>query len=124
MAQRFARHAFPDTLENDVLGPLRASCRSRLGKSSEAGALLEAREGIFVRYSESAVEVVLVIAQARTVAHDRFAGSTEKIEQRVKAGLDQIMRPVAKAAGSRDPSWTVKWKAVFPENMPFADFLP
>jgi hypothetical protein len=123
LAHRFARHAFPDDLEEQILGPLRRSCRDRLGKNSEAGALLEVREAIFVRYSEATVEITFVLAQDRTLRHTQFAGDQAKTEKAVKAGLAQLMKPVAVSAGKTDPAWSVTWRAVFPESVPLSDVL-
>lgn len=124
LGRRFARHAFPDDLEDDVLRPLRESARKRLGKNSAAGGLLGAREAIMVGYADSgAVEILFVLNQARLVANERLGGDERQRSQRVAAALDEIMRPVARHVADARSTYTLTWRAALPANIPYADVL-
>lgn len=120
LARRYARHAFPDDLEAEVLDALRDSVKARRGKDSEAGALLDCREAILVDYDEAgAVDVRVVINQQRTLAHPKLKGELD----RIKMGTDQMFTPVVKQMAKSGSTRTLTWSASYPHAMPYADVL-
>jgi hypothetical protein len=124
LARRFARHAFPDQLEEHVLQELRSSARKRIGKDSEAGALLACREAVLVSYTEQGtVEVLFLLSQQKLAATPRLGSKAAERSARVQAGIDQIMQPVARHAADAGGTFTITWRSALPHNVPYADVL-
>lgn len=121
LARRYARHAFPDDLEREVLGPVRSAVKDRRSKSSEAGSVLRCREAILVNYTDTGnVHVFVVLNQSKTVA-DKLLGGDPK---RIKTGIDQIFNPVHKLLAKNHSSFHLEdAQAVYPANLKYADVL-
>jgi hypothetical protein len=123
LARRYARHAFPDDLEEQVLRTLRDAVGRRIGKQSAVGALLACREQILVSYGDGPVGVLFVLNQAKVLARPELGATSEDRQKRVPAALDEIMRPAAVSLERTDSSYTVTWEAAFPKAIPYADVL-
>jgi hypothetical protein len=124
LARRYARHAFPDELEEQMLRALRDAICKRIGKQSAAGALLACREQIMVSYGgEGPVDVLFVLNQARVLARTELGSTSEERQKRIPAALDEIMRPVAVSLEKTGSTYTVTWQAAFPNAIPYADVL-
>lgn len=123
LARRYARHAFPDELEEHVLGTLREAVRKRIGKQSAAGALLVCREQILISYGDGPVEVLMLLNQARALARPELGATPEERQKRIRAALDEVMRPVALALDKSGGRYTLTWEAAFPNAIPYSDVL-
>lgn len=120
LSRRFARHAFPDPLENALLRPLRTVIKDKREKASEAGAVLRAREAVLISYTATgSVDAKLVLNQAKAAADPVLAGDAARIE----AGVEQIFRPVAKALTKSGASYELTWSAAYPHRLVLADVM-
>jgi hypothetical protein len=93
LGTRFARYAFPDELEEHVLRPLREQIRSKRGANSEAGGLVRALEGIWIKYGETPMVTVLLIVNVGRAAADRHLHGDPTA---IAGAGQQLLKPIAK----------------------------
>jgi hypothetical protein len=122
LARRFARHAFPDEIEDAALRRLRDELAKRARQpGTPAGALLACREVILVAYGDGpTIDVLFVVRRDRVVAHPVFATDAEV---KLRDGTDTIMRPVATRLQSQRGGYTLTWDVATPSQVPYADIL-
>ncbi|MFN8062981.1 MAG: hypothetical protein U0Q12_27765 [Vicinamibacterales bacterium] len=121
LARRFARHAFPDEIEDAALRRLRDELKRADQPGTPAGALLACREVILVAYGDGpSIDVLFVVRRDRVVAHPVFANDAEI---KLREGADSIMRPVAKRLQSKRGGYTLTWDVATPNQIPYADIL-
>lgn len=122
LARRFARHAFPDEIENAALRRLREELAKRAAQpGAPAGALLACREVVLVAYGDGpAIDILFIVRRDRVVAHPVFA---QEAERKLNDGADTIMRPVVKRLQSQGGGYTLTWDVATPDRVPYADIL-
>jgi hypothetical protein len=122
LARRFARHAFPDELEDLVLGRLRDELRKRAGQpGTPAGALLASRETVMVAYGEGAtIDVLFLVRQDRVAANPVLATDPER---KLRDGADAILRPVAKRLERQGSGYQLTWDVATPNMVPYSEIL-
>jgi hypothetical protein len=100
LGRRFARHAFPDLLENEILRHVRARLKDRYNSSTPGGPLARAVEGLYIKYSgESSAVTVLLLVEPGT-ATTKQLNSDEKIDQAVRDLFGPIFARAHKSIGS------------------------
>jgi hypothetical protein len=95
LGRRFARFAFPDDLEENVLSHLRSQIRDKIEAQSPSGALIRSAEGIWIKFGQSpVVKVMIVLNVAKTLKEPILGGDEKKIAQ----AADQLLNPIKKKA--------------------------
>lgn len=94
MARRFARHPFPDPVENLILRPLRSALMDRYRKpSTQPGAFVHSLLGVWCTPEEAPVIDVYFVMSGAALAQRTKALPDEKV---IAAQAEVIMRPIAK----------------------------
>jgi len=122
LARRFARHAFPDEIEDAALRRLRDELAKRAAQpGTPAGALLACREVVLVAYGDGpTIDVLFVVRRDRVVSHPVFM---QDAERKLREGADTIMRPIAKRSQSQASGYTLTWDVATPNQVPYAEVL-
>lgn len=122
LSRRYARHAFPDEVEDSALRRLREEIAKRLGQTgTPAGALLACREAVMVRYGEGPViDVLFIVRQDKIAAQPAFQKDPES---QIKQGADSIMKPVARHLERVGGGYQLTWDVATPNLIPYDEIL-
>jgi hypothetical protein len=122
LATRYARHAFPDQLEDSALDRLRQTVRKYASSAGNpAGALVACLEGLWVRYDQTNVDVLFVVRQDRIVLHTK-ALQPEPTAALEKAAAD-IMAAVVKRNDAVNGGYRIEWKVATANRVPASAVL-
>lgn len=100
--RRFARYAFPDDLEQEILGPLRKRLFKRWSTAEADGPLVRALEGVWVATSESGptLKVLLVLKpESKTL-------SQLDTPDKIRAAVRKLLGPIINRANEN--GWKLK----------------
>lgn len=117
LATRYARHAFPDRLEDSVLSRLRETIRKYAGDAgNQTGAFVACLDGVWVRYDDTTVEVLFIVRQDRIAAHGKALqpDPTAALEQ----AAEGIMAVVVKRHDYRDGGYRIEWRVATANRVP------
>ncbi|HXB15428.1 MAG TPA: hypothetical protein VNV44_06750 [Solirubrobacteraceae bacterium] len=93
LMRRVGRHAFPDDLEQHVLGPLREKISKSMGKTSQAGLLADALVGVWSSTEWAAGASIYFIVDENRV-------SSRGVDVDADKAVEELLRPVRKQLGS------------------------
>lgn len=93
LMRRVGRHAFPDELEQHVLGPLREKLIKSMGKTSQAGFLADALLGVWSSTEWAAGVTIYFIVDPNLLRRRGVDVDAEK-------AVEELLKPVHKALGA------------------------
>lgn len=121
LSRRFARHAFPNELENAVLRRLREQVPKRASDTSQpAGALLGSLEGVWVSYDRENADLLFVVRQDRVT---RFKVFESDPDARLREGAQTLMGPAVKRNESQGAPYRLTWRVATANKIPADQIL-
>lgn len=115
LGRRFARYAFSDELETDLLNPLRKRLGDRYEVPGPEGALVRSVEGVFVAQMDRTVKVLFLVEPGTKTT------SQLDSDEKVRAAAKQLLKPIYLRA--RDTGWTLSTPVQEPSELGAFDLL-
>ncbi len=99
LGRRFARHAFDDDLEQELLGPIRRRLADRFHSEQVDGPLVRSIEGVFVSHMDRTIKCLLLVEPGtKTSSH-------LDDEDKLSRAASLLFRPVF--ARAREHGWSL-----------------
>lgn len=116
LARRFARHPFPNRLEEATLRRLRETIEKRARDASQPpGVLVDSLEGVWVSYDEANVDVLFLVRQDRAA---RSQLPAEELEGTLEEGAHKIMEAVVRRNESQGEPYRLSWQVATANRVP------
>ena len=100
LGRRFARYAFEDDLEQELLGPIRRRLAERYDSEQADGPLVRSIEGVFLSLMERSVKVLLLVEPGTKTK------SQLDDEDKLRRAASQLFRPIF--ARAREHGWSLR----------------
>lgn len=120
LGARFARYAFPDELEEQLLLYLREAIRGKHDANSPTGGLLRSVEGVWIKHNDSPMVTVLFILNVgRATADSQLQGD----ETKILAGAETLTKTLAKRLAKSGSGYQVQTEVKTPQQITASELL-